>query len=295
MKPLPLRLALEPVLPSRTPTMSDCFEYGFRLRLPRGPALERNDPLLTAFGASVAWLEVEDDHEEALQHEGFDPGRPVRLVAEPFDPEDPDATGVWDAECTRQGGMLPQKVGAVVSAGEEIGLDHRGLVLSEHRSARDDRRERLGLLVYSPALVRVAIPRDAHIDRPARASRRRLVLVADESGDVRWWDPSVTGGPLEAGDLPFSQELRGELERLRDDFAALSVDADDQHGFDRIASDWEREALEEKAAALWRRARSELGRRYAVGFLGSGMKRPLWSPGQRSGDGNADDEMDIPF
>lgn len=47
-----------------------------------------------------------------------------------------------------------------------------------------------------------------------------------------------------------------------------------------MESDWEREALQSRAEALWRRARSELGRRYAVGFLGAGMRRPLWSPAE---------------
>jgi hypothetical protein len=126
MPPLPLRLALEPVLPSRTPTCGDCFEYGLRLRLPDGPVLERDDPLLAAFGARVESLESDGESEEALQDSAFDPGCFVRLVAEPFDPQDPHALGVWDAEEVRHAGTLPDGAAAVVSAGAEVGLEHRG-------------------------------------------------------------------------------------------------------------------------------------------------------------------------
>ena len=48
--------------------------------------------------------------------------------------------------------------------------------------------------------------------------------------------------------------------------------------FDSMEPAWGHEALQTKAQALWRRARSELGRRYAIGFLGAEMRRPLWSP-----------------
>ncbi len=36
--------------------------------------LKSDDPLLAAFGASVEWLQVGENHEEALQAEAFDPG-----------------------------------------------------------------------------------------------------------------------------------------------------------------------------------------------------------------------------
>ena len=56
--------------------------------------LDSTDPLPAAFGASVEWLQVGEDHHEALQDEAFDPDRFVRLMAEPYDPRDPDAVGV---------------------------------------------------------------------------------------------------------------------------------------------------------------------------------------------------------
>ena len=284
VRALPLRLALEPILPARTPTTGHCFEYGFRVRLPGGPMLTSDDPLLEAFGASVEWLQFDDDHEEALQSEAFDPGRLVRLMAEPYDPDDPDAVGVWDDDELRQAGTLPHTASAVVSAGAQAGLEQRALVLCELRAARDDRREALCLLVYAPALVSVKVPRTLNVKRPVRPSRPRLVLVADTSGDVRWWDPSATNGPLEAGDLPLSEELRHELDRLRDAFAVLAAEGDEARGVERVEADWERDALQGKAQALWRRARAELGRRYAVGYLGTGMRRPVWAPAELQDD-----------
>lgn len=114
------------------------------------------------------------------------------------------------------------------------------------------------------------------------------MLVADASGDVRWWDPSASSGPLEAGDLPLSDELRQGLDRLRDASAVLAADDDERHGYDRVEADWERDALQTQAQALWRRAHSEIGRRYAVGFLGAGMRRPLWCPAELDDDDEDD-------
>ena len=288
MKPLPLRLALEPLLPSRTPTRGDCFEYGFHLRLPKGPALRREDPLLAAFGASIESVQTDQEHEQALQADGFDPGRPVRVIVD----RDEDEVGVWDDDGLRQAGTLPPSAGRRVQAALDAGLEPRALVLMEQRTAHEDRRDEAVVLVYSPALVRVTAPRNRRVERPARASRPRLVLVAGPSGDVRWWDPAGHNGPLPAGELPLSPELRRDLVRLRDAYAELAEEDDERHGFERIEADWERQELDGQAAALWRRARAELNRRYAVGFLGSGMRRPVWSPSELEGD---DASVDIPF
>ena len=290
---LPLRLSLDRLLDSRTPGPDGCFEHGFRLRIPGGPAVERHDPLLPAYGAAVTALIFGSEHEEALQSPDFDPGSPVQLAPEPFDPHEPEAVGVWDAASLRQAGTLPAGPARVMSAALEHGLESRAVVLAEERSATDDRREGLQLFVFSRALVEVELPSEV-FERPARPSRPRLVLVADGTGDVRWWDPSATRGPLAADELPMSPELTRDLERLRDAFAAMrAADGDEPRGLDRLESDWEREALDEQAATLWRRARSELGRRYAVGFLGAGMRRPVWSPAEL--DDDSDGDVEVPF
>ena len=282
------------MLALRTPATEDCFEHGFLLRLPAGPALTNDDPLLAAFGASVDWVNVSEDDEEALQADAFHPGRLVRLVAEPFDHDDPGAIGVRDDEAVGHAGTLPQKAAARVAAGRHAGLEYHALVLSELRGASDDRREQLSVLVYSPQLVRVRLPRPPRVARPVRPGRPRLVLVADGSGDVRWWDPSGANGPLQAGDLPVSEELRRELDRLRDAAAAHAARRGDRPAVERYEPDLEDDALQAVAAELWRRARSELARRYAVGFLGAGMRRPVWSPKELSADDDGE-SCDIPF
>jgi hypothetical protein len=289
-----LRLALEPTLPSRAPACSSRLSHGFLLRLVDGPAIEHDDPLLRAFAAHVVHVFV-GAGEEALQHECFDPGRLVRLEPEPFKPHDPDAVGVWDVEGLRQPGELPSGIDAVVTAALEQGLPMEAVVLWEERERLDSRRSSLTLLVFSPAFVAVEGLDALRYSRPCAGGRVRLVLYADGSGDVRWWDPTGSGGPADVDAVPVSAELREALERLREDYAALHaravVGADD--GFDRLDQSVEREGLEDEARGLWLRARRELARRLAVGFLGRGMTRPVWSPDELEEDD--DDEYEEPW
>jgi len=286
-----LRLALTPTLASRTPSSGSVHRgHGFVLRLVDGPAIEHDDPLLRAFAAEVVELYVGAD-EEALQHECFDPGRLVRLEPEPFKPHDPDAVGVWDPEGLRKAGELPGGADAMVTAALEQGLPMEALVLWEERERLDHRRTGLTLLVHSPALVAFEGLDDLAYSPPRMAGRPRVVLFADGCGDVRWWDPSGGGGPVEVDAVPVSGELRAALERLRDDAAELyaraAVGAED--GFERFEQRAEREGLEEDARELWLRARRELARRFAVGFLGRGMERPVWSPDELEHDDEAED------
>ena len=44
---------------------------------------------------------------DALQDDGFAPGRRLALVPEPDNEHDPNAVGVWDAERRVQAGYLP--------------------------------------------------------------------------------------------------------------------------------------------------------------------------------------------
>jgi hypothetical protein len=286
-----LRLTLAPMLASRTPASgSEVLGHGFVLRLVDGPAIEHDDPLLRAFGAEVAALYVTAD-DEPLQHESFDPGRRVRFEPEPFRPNDPDAVGVWDLEGLRQAGELPPSTDAVVMAALGQGLAMEAVVLWEERERLDYRRTGLTLLVYSPAFISFEGLDDFEYSPARMGGRRRLVLFADGSGDVRWWDPSGRGGPVDVDAVPVSAELRAALERLREESAELharaAVGADED--FDHFDLGAEREGLEEDARGLWRRARHELGRRFAIGFLGRGMTRPVWSPDQLEED---DDEFE---
>ena len=293
MSEVPLRLTLEPLTPTRTPSQYGNFEYVTALRLPGGPLVRTDDPLLTAYGAVVVSIDPEDDV-ESLQGPEFDPGRRVRLERE-LDANDEAAIGVWDADGVRRAGHLfdDDPDVATVIAADEHGLTPEGVVMIEHRRAADDRRVAALVFVYSPALVAVEIPDGLPIERPARTARRRVVLLADR-GDVRFWDPAGKAGPIEPQELPISPELAAELQKLRKEYQALAGEGDGELGFERIERSWMRELLDERTAALWRRVRNELGRRYAVGFLGPGMQRPVWSPGELSSPQPGAND-DIPF
>lgn len=283
--PPPLRLQLEPFLPTRIPETDGCFEYGFQLRLPDGPTVDARDPLLLAFGAEVVWIDPDDEHEEALQDDVFGPGATLNLLPESFDPADPDAVGIWAQDESKQCGRLTARSAARVTAAGENGLAQRALVLSEARLAADDRRERIELLIYSPALVQVDPPARPAMPRPERVARPRLVLVADGTGELRWWDPSGSQGPIAAEELALSPELRKDLRDLRVALAGAAEQVEPEgHGFDRLEAEWERQELQDRSATVWRRARDEVGRRYAVGFLGAGMRRPVWSPSELEED-----------
>src|SRR4051794_24080971 len=294
---VPLRLTLEPLTPTRTPSPHGNFEYIAALRLPDGPLVRTDDPLLAAYGAVVASIDPEDDV-ESLQGPEFDPGRRVRLERE-LDVNDEPIIGVWDAEGVRHAGHLfdDDPDVATVLAAAEHGLAPEGVVLIEHRSAGEDRRVAALLFVFSPALVAVELPPGLPVERPARTTRRRVVLLADR-GDVRFWDPSGKSGPMEPQELPISPELATELKKLRKEYRKLAREAGGEPGFERMVLGWVTEQLDERAAALWHQVRTELGRRYAVGFLGPGMRRPVWSPAELQAPETINDlgfGDDIPF
>ena len=270
MPSVQLSLALEPVLPSRVPCENHSTQgFGFRLRLPGGPAIEHDDPLLHAFGAFVDWVEYEDD--ESLQHESFDPGRALQVVADPFD----DELRVLDEAGLRTAGTLGGEAAAIARAALEYGLTPAALALWEVRGVDDDRRCGLRVLVYEPRFVAVATGARPH-PRPARSRRPRLLLLADATSDLHWWDPAAEGGPIDVHDLPFSGELADAFTSLREEYASLRGGTV-RDGFDLLETGWARTALEQRTRALWQRARRELRGRFAVGYLAPGMERPQWA------------------
>ena len=287
-----LQLALDPVLPIRAPGSGEkTLGSGYRLRLAGGAALGDDDPLLGVFGAEVSWVTIEEA--EVLQSESFDPGRQLRLLAEPLTEYGSDEAGVRDPDDVRQAGTLRGDIGLKVCAALEHGLPMSAVSVWEERTLLDHRRARLKVLVYSPALVDVA-PAPPPVERSSRGSRRRLVLHAGRGGDLRWWDSTATGGPVGVDELPISEDLAAGFESLCSDYLAASrqtvSSADD--GFDRLERSWTLEALEAEARELWARARQELGRGHVVGFFGAGMTKPIWTPGE---DEDEDEDEDFPF
>jgi hypothetical protein len=287
--PAPLRLTLEPLLPTRTPGHNSWFEYGFQLRLPGGPLIDRSDPLLSAYGARVTTMAVDMDDDEQLQDDAFDPGSVVRLVPDARDGE--PEVGVWDRDELHLAGTLLDRHAAITEAAIEFGLEQTAIVLTEDRAAGDDRRNGLDLFVFHHAFVEVDTEAALRFIRPERQVRPRLVLVADGKGDVRWWDPSAAAGPIAADALPMSADLRTDLQKLRASYARLREDPAERRGLERIEASIDRYALNEQAQAIWKRARTELSTRFSIGFLGAGMERPVWSPAELEGE----DDDEIPF
>jgi len=291
---LPLRFTLQPILPQRTPGRADerVFVYGFRLRMPDGMLVAAEDPLLEALGAEVVTVSASSVHGEALQGESVGPGRSLVTVVEPPDEDGEAVVGLWDQEGTRCAGLLPWRTAGRVAAAVGQGLEVRAVALSERRTVLDDRRQALDVLVSVAANVTVDHDPQVAVLRPRRETRRRVVLFADESGDVRWWDAAADAGPAEVGEFPVSQELRRELKKLRKAYSKLQKAQDEQlNGFQMVEGDWQRAALAERGIRIWRRARRELAREFVVGYLGPGMEAPAWSPKELSDDSDGNDEI----
>jgi hypothetical protein len=87
---------------------------------------------------------------EALQDDGFAPGRRLALVPEPDNEHDPNAVGVWDAERCVQGGYVPAEVAP------ELRGDEQAVSLWEFR---DDEGRRIGLRV-------LLVPAGAWVQEP---------------------------------------------------------------------------------------------------------------------------------
>lgn len=270
------------MLPSRTPNRGEASAHGYRLRIPRGPVIEADDPLLAAYGAAVCWVDDDDECEDALQADAFAPGRTITFGD---DPTYPGAYAAWCADEILCAGSLPQGVGAVARAAAEAGLGSRAVVLSELRDGKDHRRSRIEIFVHAPALVRVGARRPALRSFDRSPARPRLVLVVDNHGPFRWWDPSSSAGPRVADELGLSEDLRRRFAELTAAYSDAAPESDRD-----FESSWERDALDARAGQLWRAARTELSRRYVVGYLGPGMKAPAWTPG-----GSCATDDDIPF
>jgi len=289
---VPLHLTLHAVPATRTPNATNRFRFGGQLRLPGGPVLDDDDPLLKAFAAHV--LQVRADGAEcALQLDAFAPGRRVELEIE-YDEDGDSVVGVWDAERVRRAGVLPFRRDCALVAAIDHGLMLEAVVLREFLDASDLQRQTIDVFVHARAFVHVEVPDEFAVDRPQRQSPRRVVLLADGSGEVGFWDAAGDAGPAGPDDLPLSGSLATELKRLRAKYCELAQGDDDATGMEEMERGWTRESLDHRATILWRRARQELGRRYAVGFQGPGMEKPVWSP-QDLVDQDDDEYSDMPF
>jgi HIRAN domain len=119
---------------------------GFRVRDAATEELVRaDDPRIRV--VKVAGVSYRLD---ALQDDGFSPGRPIALVPEPDNEHDPNAISVWDADRRVQAGYVPAEAARELRAEE-----WRAISLWEF--CEEGRRGGLRLLLA---------PRDAWIGLP---------------------------------------------------------------------------------------------------------------------------------
>lgn len=122
-------------------------ESGYWLRdAATGDAMKWDDPRVRVVKLAGASYRA-----DALQDDGFAPGRRLVLVREPENPHDPDAVGVWDRDRRLQAGYVP------ADAAPELHGDEQAVSLWEFRG--DDGR-RIGLrILLAPAGAWVQEPR----------------------------------------------------------------------------------------------------------------------------------------
>jgi hypothetical protein len=88
---------------------------------------------------------------DALQDDGFSPGRRLALVPEPDNEHDPNAVGVWDEGRRLQGGYVPAETAP------DLAGDEQAIALWEFRG---DDGSRIGLRVLlAPADAWIGTPR----------------------------------------------------------------------------------------------------------------------------------------
>jgi hypothetical protein len=122
-------------------------ESGYWLRdAATGDAMKWDDPRVR-----VVKLAGSSYRGEALQDDGFAPGRRLVLVREPENEHDPDAVAVYDAERRLQAGYVPADVAPALRG------DEQAVSLWEFR---DEAGRRIGLRVLlAPAGAWVQEPR----------------------------------------------------------------------------------------------------------------------------------------
>jgi len=121
-------------------------ESGYWLRdAVTGVAMKWDDPRVRVVKLAGASYRA-----EALQDDGFAPGRRLALVREPENEHDPNAVAVWDAERRLQAGYVPAEVAP------ELDGDEQAVSLWEFRG---EDGQRIGLRV-------LLAPADAWIQEP---------------------------------------------------------------------------------------------------------------------------------
>jgi HIRAN domain-containing protein len=121
-------------------------ESGYWLRdAATGEAMRWDDPRVRVVKLAGASYRL-----EALQDDGFAPGRRLSLVREPENEHDPNAVAIWDGDRRVQAGYVPAEVAPLLHG------DEQAVSLWEFR---DEEGSRIGLRV-------LVAPSDAWIQEP---------------------------------------------------------------------------------------------------------------------------------
>jgi len=84
-------------------------------------SISRSDPRLAGKGIEVVAVAGTSYRAGELQDDGFLPGSPLALRAEPDNPHDPNAVGVWNASERSQAGYVPRdRAAALASRVDEL-------------------------------------------------------------------------------------------------------------------------------------------------------------------------------
>jgi hypothetical protein len=119
---------------------------GYRLRdAATEQVVREDDPRIHVIPVAGVSYRLDD-----VQAEGFAPGNPLALVAEPDNQHDPNAIAIWDAERRVQGGYVPAELARTLRADEWQAVSLREF-------SEEGRREGLRVLLA---------PRDAWIGMP---------------------------------------------------------------------------------------------------------------------------------
>ena len=272
-----LSLVLEPILPTRgADNEADGAFYGYCLReRGRQYSLREDDPALRWAGARFVEFQIPAARAGELQHDCFSPGRELRLVCT-RESDGRRAVEVWDSDCGRCAGQLPDPHITEIFSARDSSLELRTVALDELRQG--GMRTGLTLMIVPKASVSLSLKRLRSYTAPPGLPR--LLLTLDEDFRATWWDPDAACGPADLAGLGVSPALRGAARDLEKAGKRLrkkrSVDADRPRHMERHAVG----RLEHDARELWRLARSELGDRYAVGLITPSIKDVVWSPQQ---------------
>jgi hypothetical protein len=126
--------------------------WGYTFRdLDADTVVRHDDVRLLDAGCMVTKVSGVSYRAKELQRDDFEPGKFVRLIAEPRNPHDPNAVSVWDAKGKRQVGFVPRDDAPTVQR-LVLGDEAEAMVVWEWRGEQGD-RVGIKLLIAPPGTL----------------------------------------------------------------------------------------------------------------------------------------------